>query len=152
MEQEIYHRTFTFRIDFIDQFEVIPVRTGKERGSAKKEEPRFGTSFEPCSVYKMLSKIRSETFKVEGRQEDAEEFLSCLLNGLHDEMIDVVNASSLAGGKSPVQVGGKPDVLDDEDWQVNCFYFLFYLMLTLRDEFNGFLTPLPRSSLTISFT
>ncbi|XP_032779466.2 ubiquitin carboxyl-terminal hydrolase 10 [Daphnia magna] len=105
-------------IDFVDQFEVIPVRTGKERASSKKEEPRFGTSFEPCSVYKMLSKIRSETFKVEGRQEDAEEFLSCLLNGLHDEMIDVVKASSLAGGKPPVQAGVKQDALDGEDWQI----------------------------------
>ncbi|XP_057373125.1 ubiquitin carboxyl-terminal hydrolase 10-like isoform X2 [Daphnia carinata] len=105
-------------IDFVDQFEVIPVRTGKERASAKKEEPRFGTSFEPCSVYKMLSKIRSETFKVEGRQEDAEEFLSCLLNGLHDEMIDVVKASNLAGDKPPVQVGAKSDALDEEDWQI----------------------------------
>lgn len=66
----------------------------------------------------MLSKIRSETFKVEGRQEDAEEFLSCLLNGLHDEMIDVVKASSLAGGKPPVQAGVKPDALDGEDWQI----------------------------------
>jgi len=37
----------------------------------------------------MLSAIRSDTFKVEGRQEDAEEFLSCLLNGLHDEMFEV---------------------------------------------------------------
>ncbi|XP_046635557.1 ubiquitin carboxyl-terminal hydrolase 10-like [Daphnia pulicaria] len=106
-------------IEFIDQFEVIPVRIGKERASAKKEEPHFGTSFEPSSIYKMLPKIRSETFKVEGRQEDAEEFLSCLLNGLHDEMIDIVKATNLPAGKTPVQAGeGKPGTSDDEDWQV----------------------------------
>jgi ubiquitin carboxyl-terminal hydrolase 10 len=110
---------FSFRIEFIDQFEVIPVRIGKERASAKKEEPHFGTSFEPSSIYKMLPKIRSETFKVEGRQEDAEEFLSCLLNGLHDEMIDIVKATNLPAGKTPVQAGeGKPGTSDDEDWQV----------------------------------
>ncbi len=30
----------------------------------------------------------------QGRQEDAEEFLSCVLNGLHDEMVSAVNAAS----------------------------------------------------------
>ncbi len=70
----------------------------------------------------MLSKIRSETFKVEGRQEDAEEFLSCLLNGLHDEMIDIVK-STTSDSKSKVQVAeAKPGVSDDEDWQVKIFY------------------------------
>lgn len=75
----------------------------------------------------MLSKIRSETFKVEGRQEDAEEFLSCLLNGLHDEMVEVMKTvkSSDAGGAGPSSTLLVPaDVKansanDDEDWQVS---------------------------------
>ncbi len=29
---------------------------------------------------------------VEGRQEDAEEFLTCLLNGLSDEMTEIIKA------------------------------------------------------------
>lgn len=86
----------------------------------------------------MLSKIRSETFKVEGRQEDAEEFLSCLLNGLHDEMIDVVKASSLAGGKPPVQAGVKQDALDGEDWQVKLSFISSWLEVYACDEFMDF--------------
>lgn len=111
-------KNFSFyRIEFIDQFDVVPVRSGKERSSAKKEEPHFGTSFEPSSVYKMLSKIRSETFKVEGRQEDAEEFLSCLLNGLHDEMLDALK--STREDMVPAHLSEpKPGASDDEDWQV----------------------------------
>jgi ubiquitin carboxyl-terminal hydrolase 10 len=74
----------------------------------------------------MLSKIRSETFKVEGRQEDAEEFLSCLLNGLHDEMIDIVKATNLPAGKSLMQTGEiKPGASDDEDWQVDIMFLAF---------------------------
>ena len=81
----------------------------------------------------MLSKIRSETFKVEGRQEDAEEFLSCLLNGLHDEMIDIVKATNLPFGKS-VQPGEiKPGTSVDEDWQVDIVMYskLFCCMMSL---------------------
>ena len=114
-----------FRIEFVDQFEVVPVRIGKDR-SSKKEEPNFGTSFEPSSIYKMLSKIRSETFKVEGRQEDAEEFLSCILNGLHDEMIDSVK--SIQEDLVAVQpTESRHGMSDDEDWQVIvCLLWLFF--------------------------
>lgn len=85
----------------------------------------------------MLSKIRSETFKVEGRQEDAEEFLSCLLNGLHDEMIEIMK-SVKDGTESHNQVAEAKQVTsEDEDWQVNylCpnFCFLFY-----NDALKGF--------------
>ena len=43
---------------------------------------------EPTTIYNYLLELDSDTFKViEGRQEDAEEFLTFLLNGLNDEMI-----------------------------------------------------------------
>lgn len=45
--------------------------------------------FEPAWIYKMLSGMRTDSFVIEGRQEDAEEFLGFLLNGLNDEMLDV---------------------------------------------------------------
>ena len=111
---------YLFRVDFIEQFEVVPVRVGKPPN--KKEEPHFGTSFEPSSIYKMLSKIRSETFKVEGRQEDAEEFLSCLLNGLHDEMIEIMKSvKDVAESQSQPAENKQTTGSEDEDWQVNYF-------------------------------
>jgi len=49
-----------------------------------------GVAFEPSYVYTMLKNTSSAgAFSVEGRQEDAEEFLSCLLNGINDEMLEV---------------------------------------------------------------
>jgi len=58
----------------------------------KKEDVRTGACIEPASVYKMLLNLpQKDTFQViEGRQEDAEEFLTCLLNGLSDEMAEVM--------------------------------------------------------------
>ena len=115
---------FCYRIEFVNQFETVPIRSHKDRAAAKKEDPHFGTSFEPNSMYKMLSKIRSETFKVEGRQEDAEEFLSCLLNGLHDEMIEVMKFSEDEGAADQLGALGETKAnptTDEEDWQVNYF-------------------------------
>jgi ubiquitin carboxyl-terminal hydrolase 10 len=85
------------RIQFVNEF--IPLsptsrlRDRKEKAMRKDDgsiEVHCGTPFEPSYIYKMLNCIRSDTFKVEGRQEDAEEFLGCLLNALNDEMLEVI--------------------------------------------------------------
>lgn len=44
-------------------------------------------AFEPTEIYKLWNDSREE--HVEGRQEDAEEFLSYILNKLNDEMLEV---------------------------------------------------------------
>ncbi|CAG2169716.1 unnamed protein product, partial [Oppiella nova] len=51
---------------------------------ATEDMPR-GEPIEPRCIYDVLGSIKSECLK--GRQEDAEEFLSSVLNGLHEEMI-----------------------------------------------------------------
>lgn len=62
----------------------------REKGTNVKDiELVTDTPFEPTIIYKMLNNIRSEIFHVEGRQEDAEEFLGCILNKLNDEMLEV---------------------------------------------------------------
>lgn len=61
----------------------------KEKGQRKDMDVVCGTSFEPSRIYKILNGIRTDTFIVEGRQEDAEEFFGCILNGLNDEMLEV---------------------------------------------------------------
>ena len=45
-----------------------------------------GKPFEPIS---MLSVIQGNSLFTVGQQEDAQEFLTCLLNGLNDEMVEV---------------------------------------------------------------
>lgn len=80
----------------MNEFGPMSMRVGrKEKAQATKDgvasgavEVVAGPTFEPTYVYKMLSAMHA-AFPVEGRQEDAEEFLSCLLNGLNDEMLEV---------------------------------------------------------------
>lgn len=49
-------------------------------------------AFEPTEIYKLWNDSRDE--HVEGRQEDAEEFLSYILNKLNDEMLEVRRVKS----------------------------------------------------------
>lgn len=53
--------------------------------NALVEDLPKGEPMEPRCIYDVLGSIKSECLK--GRQEDAEEFLSSVLNGLHEEMI-----------------------------------------------------------------
>ena len=62
------------------------------REKGKKDdipEIQCDQAFEPSVIHKMLNGIRTDMFPVEGRQEDAEEFLGCILNRMNDEMIEV---------------------------------------------------------------
>ena len=55
---------------------------------------------------------------IEGRQEDAEEFLSFLLNGLNDEMIAILkllNANDVDGSKNDVDAGSVDIFAGDDD-------------------------------------
>ena len=56
--------------------------------SKKNEDLPVGMTFEASSIFQFLLGLTSDTFKVEeGRQEDAEEFLTFFLNALNDEML-----------------------------------------------------------------
>ena len=59
----------------------------KQRSGANVsiEDLPKGEPIEPRCIYDVLGSIKSECLK--GRQEDAEEFLSSVLNGLHEEMV-----------------------------------------------------------------
>lgn len=79
---------------FVKEFGHLPAtqRVGRRSDKNQKKDHiiiNCEPPFEPYWIYKMLSGKRSDSFVVEGRQEDAEEFLGCLLNGLNDEMIEV---------------------------------------------------------------
>lgn len=80
----------------------MPYRKWTPREKGKKDEvPDIArdTAFEPSVVLKMLQTLRTtEMFPVEGRQEDAEEFLSFILNRMNDEMIEVRKKSKSFDG------------------------------------------------------
>jgi len=77
-------------VEFIN--EMTPLETmnknQKKDKTRKNEDLPTGNALEPKYVYRTLLQLESETFKViEGRQEDAEEFLTCILNMVSDEMM-----------------------------------------------------------------
>ncbi|KAF5292896.1 hypothetical protein FQR65_LT11148 [Abscondita terminalis] len=80
---------------FVKEFHHLPagLRVGRRLDKNQKKDHNVlincDAPFEPFWFHKLLSGVRSDTFVVEGRQEDAEEFLCCLLNGLNDEMLEV---------------------------------------------------------------
>jgi ubiquitin carboxyl-terminal hydrolase 10 len=49
---------------------------------------RPGAAFEPTYIYGLLTVIKS-SLSEKGRQEDAEEYLGFILNGLHEEMLNL---------------------------------------------------------------
>ncbi|RZF39695.1 hypothetical protein LSTR_LSTR012149 [Laodelphax striatellus] len=91
-------------VQFVNEFEEMVggapslLKSRRDRQQAARDDKQqtetvaAGAAFEPTYVYRMMNTvIRNESaFPVEGRQEDAEEFLSCLLNGLNDEMVELL--------------------------------------------------------------
>lgn len=75
--------------DLVNEFEPL-LRGNASKKDRMKDVFVVGANLEPLGIRKCLGLLDGSTFKVEGRQEDAEEFLSHLLNGLHDEMLKVI--------------------------------------------------------------
>lgn len=76
-----------FSAKFFSHFNPSDHSTRKMRNGANVsvEDLPKGEPIEPRCIYDVLGSIKSECLK--GRQEDAEEFLSSVLNGLHEEMV-----------------------------------------------------------------
>ena len=81
---------------FVNEFKTI-WRPGHESGKAASfngKDITIGDSFEIDYFYETLGGLRASaelTFKT-GRQEDAQEFLSLLLNRLHEEMVNCLES------------------------------------------------------------
>lgn len=103
-------------ISFFNRFD--PIEVIHTPGKRDSDELNYGAAYEPKGVYEVLSVMKS-TLSEKGRQEDAEEFLSFLLNGIHDELVAL---SKLAQPKSKAPELTNGDVhhseSEDEDaWE-----------------------------------
>lgn len=80
------------RVELVSNYSQLPYRKFMPRDRNKKDDVPEITrdhAFEPTVILRMLQALRTDMFPVEGRQEDAEEFLSFILNRMNDEMIEV---------------------------------------------------------------
>ncbi|KAK0079937.1 hypothetical protein PV325_000624 [Microctonus aethiopoides] len=114
-------------VRFVNEFDPLPEGQRlprKDLRAQKKSEDvatdiQAGVAFEPSYVYTMLKNAScAGVFSVEGRQEDAEEFLSCLLNGISDEMLELMKQ---VGDDVGTPATTEPNVnynSGDEEWKV----------------------------------
>ncbi|XP_071479256.1 ubiquitin carboxyl-terminal hydrolase 10-A-like [Diadema antillarum] len=100
LNNKVRNTSSTPMLDAMYQFlkEFLEMKGPAKRATA---DIRPGMPFEPTIIYQMLSVAQTSLAVKQGRQEDAEEFLSCLLNGLHDEMTSLIQ---LANGEDPQQL------------------------------------------------
>uniref|UniRef100_W5M9S5 Ubiquitin carboxyl-terminal hydrolase n=1 Tax=Lepisosteus oculatus TaxID=7918 RepID=W5M9S5_LEPOC len=76
-------------VHLVNEFSNMPVPSkAKQQAAGDKimKDIRPGAPFEPTYIYRLLTVIKS-SLSEKGRQEDAEEYLGFILNGLHEEML-----------------------------------------------------------------
>ncbi|XP_017066352.1 ubiquitin carboxyl-terminal hydrolase 10 isoform X2 [Drosophila eugracilis] len=126
---EVKTPTVNAMMSFMTNFSSLPsglrLRLNNlNKGSQSKGKDEFVGSdlqcdiaFEPTEIYKLWNDSREE--HVEGRQEDAEEFLGYVLNKLNDEMLEVIK---LIDKPVPQQNGQEPAEPEDggDVWQMIC--------------------------------
>jgi len=84
---------------FINEFKVM-VRTQQNESSKPSKDLVIGEPFEIEYFYNILSELKFELALKSGRQEDAQEFLTALLNKLHEEMIKCLESLSSTSSSS----------------------------------------------------
>lgn len=104
-------------IAFFNEFEPINPKISLKK---QTDDLRAGAAFEPTCVYDVLPVMKT-SLSEKGRQQDAEEFLSFLLNGMHDELIALhkithPNDGVLVNGDSSL-ADHVEDKEDDESWE-----------------------------------
>ncbi|XP_056096356.1 ubiquitin carboxyl-terminal hydrolase 10 isoform X4 [Rhinichthys klamathensis goyatoka] len=104
-------------VRLVNEFSNMPVPSkAKQQAAGEKimKDLRVGVAFEPTYIYKLLTLIKS-SLSEKGRQEDAEEYLGFILNGLHEEMLALKKLISPQEEKAPTPNGpeSQPGVEED---------------------------------------
>lgn len=84
------------------------------RETGKKNELVIGSAYDPEPFRDLLMKVKPDCKK--GKQEDAEEFLSFMLNGLHEEMVSLMRpVSNGLNGQCNGETPPSADCVEDDD-------------------------------------
>ncbi|XP_075164150.1 ubiquitin specific protease 10 [Haematobia irritans] len=120
---EVKTPTINAMMSFMCNFSNLPsglrlrsAKGGKGNKDDLTAELQCDPAFEPTEIYKLWNDSREE--HVEGRQEDAEEFLSYILNKLNDEMLEVIKL--IAKPKAEQNGQNEQDGEDGDVWQMIC--------------------------------
>ncbi|KAI9759376.1 MAG: hypothetical protein M4579_002365 [Chaenotheca gracillima] len=102
-------------IMFMREFRVIDSANSVEQLKMRLKDgelEQYGESFTPDFVYEVIRRLPRFASMRRGHQQDAEEFLGFLLEGLHDECVQVMRGStsaSVSGIASPMSGHGSFD-------------------------------------------
>ena len=114
---------------FLREFQVIDSASTVEKLRLRlkdNELEQYGSAFTPDFVYEVINRLPRFSSMRRGHQQDAEEFLGFLLEGMHDESIKVIksNASNnISASATPTLNGPASPVSDsaslkgDATWQ-----------------------------------
>ncbi|XP_060109839.1 ubiquitin carboxyl-terminal hydrolase 10 [Heteronotia binoei] len=94
----------------------VPPKAKQALGDKIARDIRPGAAFEPTYIYRLLTVIKS-SLSEKGRQEDAEEYLGFILNGLHEEMLILKKLLSPQNEKLLVSNGPETTPVNEEEEQ-----------------------------------
>lgn len=122
LSSEVKTPTINAMLQFTSEFSSLPsgLRLNRPQKQVKGKDDmgsdlHCDPAFEPTAIYKLWNDSREE--HVEGRQEDAEEFLGYVLNKLNDEMLEVIKLIA----KPTVEQNGGEQTSENEEgavWQM----------------------------------
>ncbi|XP_062968397.1 ubiquitin carboxyl-terminal hydrolase 10 [Cynocephalus volans] len=92
----------------------VPPKPRQALGDKIVRDIRPGAAFEPTYIYRLLTVIKS-SLSEKGRQEDAEEYLGFILNGLHEEMLNLKKLLSPNNEKFRISNGPKSYSVNEEE-------------------------------------